>query len=75
MIFANGSLIWASKPAEIRITSGLNLFKGFKILLSNISRYSVPSVPALIGALKILPAPVSSSAPVLGNRGDSCIEP
>ena len=27
LIFAKGSLLWASKPAEIKITSGLNLSK------------------------------------------------
>ena len=63
--------MWASKPAEISITSGLNLSKGFRILLSNILRNSLPFVPDFIGALKILPTPVSSSAPVPGNKGNS----
>ena len=73
-MLANGSLICASKPAEISITSGLNLSIGFKILFSNILRNSVPFVPDFKGALKIFPTPFSSSAPVPGNKGNSCDE-
>ncbi len=36
LIFANGSRVCASNPADIKIISGLNLSIGFKTLLSNI---------------------------------------
>ena len=38
-IFANGSRIWASKPAEIRATSGLNLSNGLRILFSDTQKF------------------------------------
>ena len=73
-ILANGSLICASKPAEISIISGLNLSTGLRILFSKIFINSLPFVPAFKVALKILPTPFSSSAPVPGNKGNSCDE-
>jgi len=74
-MFANGSLLCASKPAEIRIASGLNLSMFSRIFPSNMSKNSSLLVPDWIGALKILPTPVSFSEPVPGNNGCSCIEP
>ena len=71
LIFANGSRICASNPADIKIISGLNLSIGFKTLLSNIFRNSLLLVPAFKIALKIFPTPVSSSDPVPGNKGNS----
>ena len=59
---------------KLSITSGLNLSTGLRILFSNILRNSVPFVPAFKVALKILPTPFSSSAPVPGNKGNSCDE-
>ena len=44
----------ASKPADINIISGLNLSIFNKIFSSKIFIKSFPSVPASIGALKIL---------------------
>ena len=37
LMFAKGSLLWASKPAEIKITSGLNFSTGVKTFFSKIS--------------------------------------
>ena len=74
-MFANGSLLCASKPAEIRITSGLNLSILSKIFPSNMFKNSSLLVPDRIGTLKILPTPVSFSKHVPGNKGCSCIEP
>ena len=48
LMFAKGSLLCSSKPAEINITSGLNLSIGFKILLSSIFIKFFPFVPDLI---------------------------
>jgi len=42
LILANGSLAWASKPAEIKITSGLNLSIALSTFLSNIPKKSLP---------------------------------
>ena len=75
MILANGSLTCASKPAEIKITSGLNLSIGLNTFWSNISKKSLLAVPAFKVALKIFPTPVSFSAPVPGNKGNSWEEP
>ena len=74
-IFASGSLLCASNPAEIKIISGLNLSIGFNILFSNISKNSLPLIPDFRGALKIFPTPVSFSDPVPGNKGNSWDEP
>ena len=74
-IWDKGSLIWASKPADKRIISGLKLSIFDKILCSNISIYSSLFVPGFIDALKILPTPLSSSNPVPGNNGDWWIDP
>ena len=60
-MFANGSLLCASKPAEIRIMSGLNLSMFSKIFPSKMFKNSLLLVPDWIGALKILPTPVSFS--------------
>ena len=46
-IFANGSRICASNPADIRIISGLNLSTGLSTLFSNICKNSLLLVPAL----------------------------
>ena len=67
--------MWASKPAEIKITSGLNLSIGFNTFWSNIPKKSLLAVPAFKVALKIFPTPVSFSAPVPGNKGNSWEEP
>ena len=45
------------------------------MLLSNILINSLEFVPDFIGALKILPTPVSFIEPVPGNSGNSCIDP
>ena len=74
-MWANGSLTCASKPAEIKIISGLNLSILFKTFWFKILIKSLPFVPALTGALNILPTPVSFSAPVPGNNGNSWMEP
>ena len=74
-ILAKGSLLWASKPAEIKITSGLNLSTGSSIFWLNISINSLPTVPAFKVALKIFPFPVSFSDPVPGNNGNSWDDP
>ena len=65
----------ASKPADINTISGLNLSIFSKILFSNIFIKFFPSVPATIGALKMLPVPTSFSKPVPGNNGCSWIDP
>ena len=70
LIFAKGSLLCASKPADISITSGLNLSKFSIIVLLKISINSFDSVPAFIGALNILFFPFSSFEPVPGKSGD-----
>ena len=69
LIAAKGSLLCASKPAEIRITSGLNLSTFCKIFSLKILRKSSLVVPESMGALKILPTPFSASRPVPGNSG------
>ena len=54
----------ASNPAEIKITSGLNLSIGFNTFVSKILKNSLLQVPAFKVALKIFPTPFSCSAPV-----------
>ena len=75
LILAKGSLLWASKPAEIKITSGLNLSIALRTFWSNIAINSLLVVPAFKVALKIFPAPISFSAPVPGNNGNSWEDP
>ena len=67
--------MWASKPAEIKIISGLNLSICLSTFWSNISWKSLLPMPAFKVALKIFPTPVSFSAPVPGNKGNSWEEP
>ena len=50
-ILARGSLLWASKPAEIKITSGLNFSTGVKTFLSKVSINSSLFIPAFKVAL------------------------
>ena len=66
---ASGSLLWASKPAEIIITSGSKRSTLTRIFSLKTLKNSSLEVPALIGALKMFPAPISDSNPVPGNKG------
>ena len=65
----------ASKPADTKMTSGLNFSKGVKTFFSKISWNSLLVVPDFKVALKIFPTPVSFSAPVPGNNGNSWEDP
>ena len=72
-IFASGSSLCASKPAEIINNCGWNVCSAGRMRLRKASRYSFSPLPGFIGQLSVKPSPfplpVSFIVPVPGQSG------